>query len=194
MKTQRRSTHPPGRPAANPDRDARDLLLAAATDLFARQGVAATTFATIAQQAGLTPAMLHYYFKDREQLLDAVVEERLAPLIASVWGPVAAGDSPADLIRGVVERMLDGIERMPWVPSTWMREVLNEGGLFRSRVLRYLPFDKVRILSQSLAKTQAAGQANPDPIKGGEAYLLTFTDLVRCPMVRDVCAKPSRRV
>ena len=69
----------PGRPAASLDRDARELLLTAATELFAEQGVAATDLRTIAKRAGLTPAMLHYYFKDREQLLDVVVEERLCP-------------------------------------------------------------------------------------------------------------------
>jgi len=146
--------------------DARDHLLAAATELFASQGVAATTFAAIAKQAGLTPAMMHYYFKDREHLLDCVVEEKIAPLIASVWTPVAPGASPEELIRGIVGRLVAGIERMPWIPSTWMREVLNEGGLLRSRVLRKLPFDKVRLLSEAVTRAQAKGeiQADLDPV------------------------------
>jgi TetR/AcrR family transcriptional regulator len=151
----------PGRPVAS-QRDARDLLLKAATDLFAEHGVAATTFAMIAKRAGLTPAMLHYYFTDREQLLDAVVEEWLAPLIASVWDPVEFGTAPAELIRGIVERMLVGIERMPWVPSTWMREVLNEGGLLRRRMLGHLPLDKVRILGKAVAQGQAGEAINPN--------------------------------
>jgi Na+/H+ antiporter NhaD/arsenite permease-like protein len=69
-------------------------------------------------------------------------------------------------MRGVVERLVAGIERMPWIPSTWMREVLNEGGLLRSRVLLKLPFDKVRILSEEVARAQAKGeiQADLDPV------------------------------
>ena len=111
----------------------------------------------IAKRAGMTPAMMHYYFKDREQLLDCVVEERLAPLIASVWEPVGPGTPPAAIISGVVERMLAGIDRMPWVPSTWMREVLNDGGLLRSRVLRHLPLGKVRMLSEAIVEGQGNG-------------------------------------
>ena len=152
----------PGRPAASRHRNARELLLNAATELFAEQGVAATTFATIAKRAGLTPAMLHYYFKDREELLDAVVEERIARVITHVWDPVEAGGNEADLVGGIVERLLEGIERMPWIPSTWMREILNEGGLLRSRVLRCLPFEKVRILAQAIAVGQAQQKLNPD--------------------------------
>ncbi len=157
-----KSSRPPGRPTSHSGLYAREKLIEAATELFANQGVAATTFAMIAERAHLTPAMLHYYFKDRNQLLDAVVVERLAPLITGVWGPVKEGEAPAEIVRGVVERMLAGIEKMPWVPSTWMREVLNEGGLLRTRVLRYLPFEKIGVLSKSVAKAQAAGAANAE--------------------------------
>jgi TetR/AcrR family transcriptional regulator len=152
----------PGRPAAGQDFAARERLIDAATGLFAERGVAATTFALIAGRAGLTPAMMHYYFRDRDHLLDAVTEERLAPLIASVWGPVEPGTAPAEIIRGVVNRMLEGIDRMPWVPSTWMREVLNEGGLLRSRIVGTLPLEKVRLLSESVAGGQASQIINED--------------------------------
>lgn len=162
MVMNKKSTGRPGRPAASVDRKARDLLLSAATELFAEHGVAATTFAMIAKRAGLTPAMVHYYFTDREQLLDAVVEERIAPIIASVWGPVNVSTSPAEIIRGVVERMLARIEQMPWIPSTWMREVLNEGGLLRTRVFRHLPFNKLKLLGKSIASGQASNAINPN--------------------------------
>ncbi len=157
-----KSARPPGRPTSHSGLYAREKLIEAATELFAKQGVAATTFAMIAERAELTPAMLHYYFRDRDQLLDAVVTERLAPLIAGVWGQVVEGAGPEEIIRGVVERMLAGIEKMPWVPATWMREVLNEGGLLRTRVLRHLPFEKIGILSRSVASAQAAGVANAE--------------------------------
>lgn len=162
----RKPKRSPGRPVAGADGDAREQLLSAATELFARQGVAATSFAAIAKRAGLTPAMMHYYFKDRDHLLDCVVEEKIAPLIASVWSPVERGATPEELIRGIVERLVAGIEHNPWIPSTWMREVLNEGGLLRGRVLRRLPFERVRILSWAVARAQIKGeiQAGVDPV------------------------------
>jgi TetR/AcrR family transcriptional regulator len=175
----------PGRPAASAERDARELLLTAATELFAAQGVAATTFAMIAKRAGLTPAMLHYYFKDREQLLDAVVEERLLRVLSKVWDPVQPGIGAAQAIRGIVARLLEGIEEMPWIPSTWMREVLNEGGLLRERMLRRLPYEKLRIVAQAIAQGQSQKSLNPelDPLLTvfsalGMVMLLTATTRV----------------
>lgn len=152
----------PGRPLAGAEGQTREMLLEAATRLFAERGVAATTFALIAERAGLTPAMVHYYFRDRDALIDAVVNERLAPLILSVWEPVQPGDPAPAILRGVIERLLAGIERHPWVPSTWMREVLNEDGLLRGRVLRHLPLDKVRLLGEAMLRGQKTGSVHAD--------------------------------
>lgn len=162
MKRRKLKSDKPGRPVANPDRDARELLITAATELFAEHGVAATSFSTIAKRAGLTSPMVHYYFADRDQLLDAVVEDRLCPFIDYVWGPVRPGGDPTEAIAGVVTRLLQGIEQAPWVPSTWMREILNEGGLLRGRALRRIPFDKVRIVAHAIREGQASQAFNPD--------------------------------
>ena len=166
MRIQCNPKRSPGRPAADGDGDAREQLLAAATELFAVQGVAATSSAAIARRAGLTPAMMHYYFRDRGHLLDCVVEEKIAPLLASIWDPVARGIAPQTLVLGIVQRLVAAIERAPWIPSTWMREVLNQGGLLRSRVLHRLPLDKTRIVSSALAQGQARGEiaAGIDPV------------------------------
>ena len=106
--------------------------------------------------------MVHYHFRDRDQLIDAVVEECLVPLIRNVWGPTQSGQPAAELVRGLVERLLDQIECQPWVPSTWMREILNEGGLLRERLLRRLPLDRVRIVGRAVALGQAQRTVNPD--------------------------------
>jgi len=181
----RASTRTVGRPAARDAPDARELLLDAATELFALHGVAATTFAQIAKQAGLTPAMLHYYFENRDQLLDAVVEERFLRFVAHVWDPVHSESEPEAAIQGIVGRMLEAIERMPWVPSMWLRDVVNEGGLLRERVQRRLPYEKARLLGSAIARGQANGSLNPelDP-------LLTVSSAVGLVLIHMATLKP----
>lgn len=166
--------NPAGRPASSLGRDARDLLLTAAVELFAEQGVAATGFSMIADRAGLTPAMVHYYFENREQLLDATVTERMLPLVTAVWGPIQPGESdPIEMVRSFIERLLDGIRQMPWIPPIWIREVLNEGGLLRSRVLRHIPREKVQSFYESISRGQKRKAVNReiDPL------LLVFSSL-----------------
>ena len=97
----------PGRPVAEQTFDLRDVLLAAALVCFARKGIAATTLREIAAEAGVTPALLHYYFGDKAQLQQAVIEERILPIIGTLREPLAkAGDDIAMLIAGFV----DGID------------------------------------------------------------------------------------
>jgi AcrR family transcriptional regulator len=64
----------------------RTRLLDAALALFARQSIAETTLGAIAKEAGVTPAMVHYYFRTRDQLLDVLIDERFVPLHMALGG------------------------------------------------------------------------------------------------------------
>ena len=156
----------PGRPVAGRSAGSGDLrgeLLDAAIACFVRQGIAATSLRQIARQAGVTPALLHYYFGDKAQLQAALVEEKLMPVLAGLREPLAeAGDDIAALVAGFVA----GIGRIavahPWLPPLWVREVLCEGG-----ALREVLFDRIgpavpRMMAQRFAAAQARGEINPD--------------------------------
>jgi AcrR family transcriptional regulator len=158
LKARRRSI---GRPPQGAVPDARGLLLDAALELFAERGVAGTTIAGIAAKAGVTPAMVHYYFSNRDRLLDAVAEERLRKIVTAVWAPVVETDQIVPMLRGLVERMLGATEVNPWLPSLWLREVVSEGGQLRDRLLKILPFEYVRHLIGTVAGAQRRGEVSP---------------------------------
>src|SRR5262249_3199959 len=129
-----------GRPPQGSAADARAQLLDAALIEFADRGVAGTTFAQIAARAGVTPAMVHYYFTSRERLVDGVADERLREIVTGVWSPVGETGEVVPMLRGLVRRVLTATERNPWLPSLWLREVMSEGGQLRDRLIRILPF------------------------------------------------------
>lgn len=156
--TSRRSI---GRPPQATAVDARELLLDAALALFAERGVAGTTIAEIAAKAGVTPAMVHYYFSNRARLLDAVAEERLGQIVTAVWSPVVETNEVVPMLRGLVQRILKMTEVNPWLPSLWLREVVSEGGHLRDRLIRILPFEYVRHLIGTVADAQRLGLVNP---------------------------------
>lgn len=157
-RTARRSI---GRPPQGTTADARAQLLDAALVLFAEHGVAGTTIAGIAARAGVTPAMVHYYFSNRGRLLDAVAQERLREIVTGVWSPVVETDEVVPMLRGLVQRILSATELHPWLPSLWLREVVSEGGQLRERLLRILPFEYVRHLIGAVASAQSRGEVSP---------------------------------
>ena len=93
MATSEPTSRGPGRPRRQDgvtQDGLRDRLLDIAVTLFARDGVGPTTLAAIAREAGVTAPMVHYHFKSRDQLLDAVVEGRIRPLVDQVTRPALA--------------------------------------------------------------------------------------------------------
>jgi AcrR family transcriptional regulator len=138
-------------------------LLDAAIACFARHGIAATSLRAIATEAGVTPAMLHYYFGDKPQLQQAVIEERLLPATAQLRETLAAaGDDIAALVAAFVRGIGDVIARHPWLPSLWVREVLCEGGALRETMVQKIAPQLPLMMAQRFAMAQKKGQLNPD--------------------------------
>jgi AcrR family transcriptional regulator len=164
MNAKSSAAKPLGRRPVVEDFDVREYLLDTATRLFSERGIAATTVAQIATEAGVASALVHYYFTNREKLLDAVVDERLAPAAEFVWRPAAedtAGD-PFALVHEFVARLFDVTDRMPWLPPLWLREIINEGGLLRERMLQRIPFDNIKRFGSRVAQAQREGTVNPE--------------------------------
>lgn len=88
-----------GRPRKNPttitNDDPRATIVAAASHLFARRGINATTMAEIADAAGLGASSLYYWFRSKQQILEVIVADvnrlplEFAERAASQGGPPA---------------------------------------------------------------------------------------------------------
>ena len=92
-----------GRPRATPsdgELAPRDEILAAATRLFAEQGVADVTMSEIADRAGLRQASLYYWFRRKEEILAEIVEQvNRVPLDFVLKLEEEAGDPAVQLWR-----------------------------------------------------------------------------------------------
>ncbi|MFD0739437.1 TetR/AcrR family transcriptional regulator [Lysobacter koreensis] len=152
----------PGRPTGeSPDLRAR--LLDAAIGCYVHRGIAATSLRAIALEAGVTPALLHYYFGDKQQLLEAVIEERLMPALESLREPLLrAGDDVAALVVAFVRGVGEVVAKHPWLPSLWVREILSEGGALRELLVNRIAPQVPQMLAQRFAKAQREGSINPD--------------------------------
>jgi AcrR family transcriptional regulator len=152
----------PGRPA-NSRGDQRERLLDAALSLFSKQSIAETSLRAVARRARVTPALVHYYFGSRDQLVDALMDERIAPLIAGVAVQLAkAGPDPRELVRDFVTTIIGVLAANPWLPPIWAREVLTENGALRQRLLTRIAPQIAPELARRFAEAQRRGVLNPD--------------------------------
>jgi AcrR family transcriptional regulator len=154
----------PGRPSGSINGlEQRNRLLNTALELFARQGIVETSLSDIARAAGVTPAMLHYYFKTRDQLLDVLIDERIQPrrdAISKIFDQHA--DEPITAITQLVERVMETATDHPWFPALWMREIFSDNGVLRQRIQqRYGSLHQQSVLD-CIARWQAEGRLNRD--------------------------------
>ena len=143
--------------------DLRATLLDAALACFVRKGIAASSLRDIAGEARVTPALVHYYFGDKAQLQQAVVEERILPVLGTLHERLgAAGDDIATMVAGFV----DGIGRIvaahPWLPPLWVREILSEGGALRDVLFDTIGPRLPALMAQRFGEAQRRGALNPD--------------------------------
>ena len=152
----------PGRPSADSP-DLRGRLLDAALACFVRKGIAATSLRDIATEAGVTPALLHYYFGDKAQLQQEVIARKILPVFAALREPLLqAGEDIAALIAAFVTGIGRIVVEHPWLPPLWVREVLCEGGALRDLLFERLGPQLPQMMARRFAEAQAQGRINPD--------------------------------
>lgn len=110
-------------------KDARPAeIVAAALQLFADRGFAATRLEDVATVAGVSKGTVYLYFESKEQLFEAVVRESVAPNIARAEALVESWEgSTPELLRalfafigGVLETPVTGV----------MKLIVSEAGNF----------------------------------------------------------------
>jgi TetR/AcrR family transcriptional repressor of nem operon len=79
----------------------RARLVASALDLLYRQGVARTTLADVAEAANVPPGNVYYYFKTKDQLVEAAIEAHRGRLRA-VTGELDRIAEPAARLRAFI--------------------------------------------------------------------------------------------
>lgn len=103
----------------------RAAILKAAVREFAREGLAAARTDAIARSAGVNKALLYYYFKDKESLYQAVLDEVFTGVRAAIHAALSQPLPPRDRIRAYVCAHFDYIAAHPLYPRIVHAEFLT---------------------------------------------------------------------
>jgi TetR/AcrR family transcriptional regulator, transcriptional repressor for nem operon len=84
----------------------RERLVESARDLLYEQGVQRTTLAQIAERADVPPGNVYYYYKTRDELVQAVIESRIAR-IRQVLGDLDRRTTPTARLKALAATWVD---------------------------------------------------------------------------------------
>jgi TetR/AcrR family transcriptional regulator len=116
------------KPAAAPraaDGDTEQRILDAAHAVFVRRGTAGTRMQEIAAEAGVNQALLHYYFRNKEQLARAAFERAAKGFMPAVVEVIASGGELEEKVRRIIDLELDHLSRAPYLPGYIIGEVTH---------------------------------------------------------------------
>ncbi len=109
----------------NPN-DTESRILQAAENEFFEKGYAGARTASIAEAAGVTHAMLHYYFRTKDKLFERIVSEKISILGNIIISAIGDEDlTLEDRIRQGIERHFDFIAANRDLPKFIVNEVLT---------------------------------------------------------------------
>ncbi|MEO7043127.1 MAG: helix-turn-helix domain-containing protein [Gemmatimonadaceae bacterium] len=117
------SMKPPGRRGRNRDTTTEARILAAARAVFVRSGTAGARMQEIAEEAGVNQALLHYYFRSKDQLAQAVFRELGARIVPSITSIFASDEDLALKIERFVHTYIDLVRQNPFIPGYILAEV-----------------------------------------------------------------------
>src|SRR5512132_2377585 len=107
-----------------PDRETEQRILDAARTVFIRRGTAGARMQEIAAEAGVNQALLHYYFRSKDRLAQAIFREaagRLLPAVARVLG--ADDLSLEEKVQRFVHLYIDTVRQNPFLPGYILAEL-----------------------------------------------------------------------
>lgn len=125
-----------GRPSEQSRREVRRRLGTAARELFARHGFEAVSLKQVAEAAGVTPAMVHYYFVDKQGLWLTVLEDYLEEALGGMLAARVQIEGPGGL-DVYMARHAELLGRQPWVAPLLFRELILGGGPSADFVRRF---------------------------------------------------------
>jgi TetR/AcrR family transcriptional regulator len=98
-------------------------ILEAAHAVFVRRGTAGARMQEIAQEAGVNQALLHYYFRSKDRLAEAVFRRAASELLPRVIGVLSSDAALEDKVAQVVELELAHLLRAPFLPGYLISEL-----------------------------------------------------------------------
>lgn len=106
------------------DKDTETRILQAAEREFLLKGFIGARTTSIAEAAGVTHAMFHYYFRTKEKLFERIISEKISLLKDAILGSVKDINAPLnEIIRDLISNHLEFIAANPDLPRFLVGEI-----------------------------------------------------------------------
>jgi TetR/AcrR family transcriptional regulator len=107
------------------DGNMEQAILQAAERLFLEKGFALTSTTEIAKAVGCNQALIHYYFRTKDKLFEAIFEKKAAIFFADFHTIYDSASSFEDALRRVIEAHFEMVRANPQLPFLIANELIT---------------------------------------------------------------------
>ena len=156
-------------------------IIEAAKSLFVEKGFVETCMSDIAAKVGINRPSLHYYFRTKDRLFQAVFGEIVQKILPRLHDIITTKDLPiAERIGRVVDTYYEVLRTNPTLPLFAMREIQRDAG-YIVKAINESPMRLTFVkLVESLREEMAEGKLNVVPLP---VLLYTFYGLLTIPFL-----------
>jgi TetR/AcrR family transcriptional regulator len=108
-----------------------ERILSAAAEEFATKGFFGARTQTIANEGGVNKAMLHYYFRSKENLYTEVIKAAFGKIVREVSQAWLSPDDLEKRLEVVIDSYLENYRKNPAFLKIVLREIVDGGKRFR---------------------------------------------------------------
>lgn len=109
------------------DKSTEQSILEVAERLFLEKGYALTSTTEIAKAVGCNQALVHYYFRTKENLFNTIFENKFRSLFQQIFNVNYSDDLPfLDKVRKMIEVHFDLLYENPRIPALIMNELSRQ--------------------------------------------------------------------
>ena len=105
------------------DSSAEQNILKAAISVFQKKGMAGARMQEIADEANINKAMLHYYFRNKQQLFEAVFLQAFQKFAPQMNGIFNSEASVFEKIKSFAESYISFVSENPYLPTFLIQEI-----------------------------------------------------------------------
>jgi AcrR family transcriptional regulator len=132
----------------------REQIAEAALTIVVEQGIAAVTVRRVAEAVGISAAALYRHYKNKADILAAVLEEHHEIHLANVRRAKAESNSPMQALRLLYGDIMGLVERYRALPVVFLSDVL----WFEEKRLRNMKIEHHRLMQETLVEIISQGQ------------------------------------
>ena len=158
------------------DNSTQQRILQVATTIFYQKGLAGARMQEIADRSGINKAMLHYYYKTKEQLFDTVFQHT-ASLYLQTVGRLLGSDQPLKTkLERFVDEITDLLLKEPSIPVFIIHE-LNQSPDRIARLFAFKEYIDFRQFQQQVKEEVRKGTIRPIKADQLFTHLVSLTVL-----------------